>query len=98
MRVKPDVVQPDFVKGWYLCQLEVLECKKVPWPDALTEKKYSIEDCGWPGKDFAYECKIDLLTGRTHQVCILFPSIVKGELEQGRGFLTHALSPLFIYR
>ncbi|KAF2304646.1 hypothetical protein GH714_037257 [Hevea brasiliensis] len=55
-------------KGWHLCQLEVLECKKVPWPDAVTEEKYSIEDCGWPSKDYAYECKINLLTGRTHQI------------------------------
>ncbi|CAA3031610.1 RNA pseudouridine synthase 6, chloroplastic isoform X1 [Olea europaea subsp. europaea] len=68
INIAPRLVSEDFVKGWYLCQLEVLECKKVPWPDALTEKKYSIEDCGWPGKDFAYECKIDLLTGRTHQI------------------------------
>ncbi|CAA2971390.1 RNA pseudouridine synthase 6, chloroplastic isoform X1 [Olea europaea subsp. europaea] len=67
INIAPRLVSEDFVKGWYLCRLEVLECKKVPWPDALTEKKYSIEDCGWPGKDFAYECKIDLLTGRTHQ-------------------------------
>lgn len=58
----------DFVKGWYLCQLEVLECKKVAWPRSEIESTYNIEDCGWPLKDFAYECQINLLTGRTHQV------------------------------
>ena len=45
-----------------------MECKRVPWPDALTEEKYCVQDCGWPSKDHAYECKINLLTGRTHQV------------------------------
>lgn len=58
----------DFIKGWNLCQLEVLECKEVPWPNAVTEKKYCVEDCGWPSQHIAYECKINLLTGRTHQV------------------------------
>ncbi|KAE9452698.1 hypothetical protein C3L33_15402, partial [Rhododendron williamsianum] len=58
----------EFIKGWPLCQLEVLECKKVPWPNSVTEVKYRVEDCGWPSKDFAYECKINLLTGRTHQI------------------------------
>ena len=58
----------DFVKGWQLCQLEVLECKEVLWPDSSVEEIYRVEDCGWPSKDYAYECKINLLTGRTHQV------------------------------
>lgn len=59
----------DSIQGWHLCQLEVLECKKIPWPDAATEKKHDIEDCGWTSKEFAYECTINLLTGKTHQVC-----------------------------
>lgn len=58
----------EFTTRWYLCQLEVLECKMVPWPNADIVDKYSIEDCGWPSQEFAYECKINLLTGRTHQV------------------------------
>lgn len=45
-----------------------MECRKIPWPSSVTEKKYCIEDSHWPSKDFAYECKINLLTGRTHQV------------------------------
>ncbi|KAK6133352.1 hypothetical protein DH2020_032923 [Rehmannia glutinosa] len=63
-----DVVHADFISGWRLCQLEVLECRKVPWPNSIMEEKNNIEDCGWPTKDFAYECKINLLTGRTHQI------------------------------
>ncbi|XP_015574301.1 RNA pseudouridine synthase 6, chloroplastic isoform X2 [Ricinus communis] len=66
--IPPRLVSEEFIEGWYLCQLEVLECRKVPWPDTVTEEKYSVEDCGWPSKDFAYECKINLLTGRTHQI------------------------------
>ena len=58
----------EFIEGWALCQLEVMECKKIPWPDAVTEDNYGIEDCEWPSKDYAYECKVNLLTGRTHQV------------------------------
>ncbi|GMP72902.1 hypothetical protein CsSME_00030790 [Camellia sinensis var. sinensis] len=60
--------QKDFSKGWHLCQLEVLDCMKVAWLNSVTEEKYCVEDCGWPLKKFAYECKINLLTGRTHQI------------------------------
>ncbi|CAN7109422.1 unnamed protein product [Brassica rapa subsp. narinosa] len=58
----------DSIKGWHLCQLEILECKKIPWPDAATEKEHNIEECGWTSRDFAYECTINLLTGKTHQI------------------------------
>ncbi|XP_059624013.1 RNA pseudouridine synthase 6, chloroplastic [Cornus florida] len=68
INIAPRLVSEDFIKGWNLCQLEILECKKVPWPNSLIEEMYSIEDCGWPSKDFAYECIINLLTGRTHQI------------------------------
>ncbi|XP_010538760.1 PREDICTED: RNA pseudouridine synthase 6, chloroplastic isoform X2 [Tarenaya hassleriana] len=68
INMAPRLVSEDPIKGWHLCQLEVLECKKLPWPDAATEKKYCIEDCGWRSKEYAYECKINLLTGKTHQI------------------------------
>ncbi|XP_024046025.1 RNA pseudouridine synthase 6, chloroplastic isoform X3 [Citrus clementina] len=71
INIAPRLISEDFIKGWYLCQLEVMECKKVPWPDATVGKAYSIEDCGWPSRDYAYECKIKLLTGRTHQLSVL---------------------------
>lgn len=58
----------DQIQGWNLCQLEVLDCQEVPWPITATEMKYCIEDCEWPAKNIAYECSINLLTGRTHQV------------------------------
>ncbi|XP_076909460.1 RNA pseudouridine synthase 6, chloroplastic-like [Bidens hawaiensis] len=67
-RMAPKVISKDFIKGWNMCQLEVLECKKVPWPNKLHEKTHGIEDINWPNKEFAYECKINLLTGRTHQI------------------------------
>lgn len=53
-----------------------MECKEVPWPDPVIQQKYCIEDSEWPSKDRAYECKINLLTGRTHQVVKLFLSVV----------------------
>ncbi|XP_052183894.1 RNA pseudouridine synthase 6, chloroplastic [Diospyros lotus] len=68
INMAPRLISEDFTKGWYLCQLEVLECKKIPWPSSETEDKYYVEDCGWSSKDFAYECKVNLLTGRTHQI------------------------------
>ncbi|KAG4956232.1 hypothetical protein JHK85_042612 [Glycine max] len=64
----PRLISEDFIKGWHLCQLEVLECRKVPWPATAIQDKYCIEDCGWPSQDYAYECKINLLTGKTHQI------------------------------
>lgn len=67
-KMAPRLVSEDFVQGWPLCQLEIMECKEIPWPDTLSEEKYCIEDCGWPSKQVAYECKINLLTGRTHQI------------------------------
>ncbi|KAE8721047.1 RNA pseudouridine synthase 6 [Hibiscus syriacus] len=68
INMAPRLVSEDFVKGWYLCQLEVMECMEVPWPDSVIQENYCIEDSGWPLTDHAYEYKINLLTGRTHQV------------------------------
>ncbi|KAH9603515.1 hypothetical protein KSS87_004731 [Heliosperma pusillum] len=67
-KLAPRIVSEEYMEGWQLCQLEVLECNKVPWPTPDIEEKYQIEDRGWPVKKFAYECKINLLTGRTHQI------------------------------
>eukprot|EP00252_Welwitschia_mirabilis_P014588 TRINITY_DN3204_c0_g1_i3.p1 TRINITY_DN3204_c0_g1~~TRINITY_DN3204_c0_g1_i3.p1 ORF type:complete len:391 (-),score=54.75 TRINITY_DN3204_c0_g1_i3:122-1294(-) len=64
----PRIIRNDFAEGWQLCELEVLECKEVPWPISIVETGVFFEDCGWPTKKFAYECKLKLLTGRTHQV------------------------------
>ncbi|TKY72137.1 RNA pseudouridine synthase 6 [Spatholobus suberectus] len=68
INMAPRLISEDFVKGWHLCQLEVMECRKVPWPATAIQDKYCVEDCGWPSQDYAYECKINLLTGRTHQI------------------------------
>ncbi|KAF3617648.1 RNA pseudouridine synthase 6, chloroplastic [Capsicum annuum] len=67
-RYSPSPSLEDFVKGWLLCQLEVLECKRIPWPRSEIQSRYNLADCGWALKDFAYECQINLLTGRTHQI------------------------------
>ncbi|XP_062187753.1 RNA pseudouridine synthase 6, chloroplastic-like isoform X2 [Phragmites australis] len=64
----PRLVSKDHIGGWYLCQMEILDCKKVPWPSSLIRKVYNINDCGWPQQEAAYECKINLLTGKTHQI------------------------------
>ncbi|KAL5730863.1 hypothetical protein ACHQM5_003649 [Ranunculus cassubicifolius] len=68
VNVAPRLVSKDFHRGWYLCQLEILECTEVPWPNTIIQEKFSVDDCGWPSKGVAYECKINLLTGRTHQI------------------------------
>ncbi|XP_021597322.1 RNA pseudouridine synthase 6, chloroplastic isoform X2 [Manihot esculenta] len=92
VNIAPRIVSEEFIKGWNLCQLEVLECKKVPWPDAITEETYSVEDCGWPSKDYAYECKINLLTGRTHQLLKGPPFITDMQLHWLIGLaVTHSV-------
>lgn len=68
VNVAPRLVSKDFHRGWHLCQLEILECSEVPWPSVFVRDKYGVDDCGWPTKNVAYECKINLLTGRTHQI------------------------------
>ncbi|XP_012568926.1 RNA pseudouridine synthase 6, chloroplastic [Cicer arietinum] len=68
INMAPRLISEDFNKGWHICQLEVLECIKIPWPTTVVQEKYCVEDCGWPSQDYAYECKINLLTGRTHQI------------------------------
>ncbi|KAM1108555.1 hypothetical protein ACFX13_005263 [Malus domestica] len=68
INMAPRLISEDFMERWSLCQLEVMECKEVPWPSSVVEQKYCVEHCGWPSKEYAYECKINLLTGRTHQV------------------------------
>ncbi|CAI0407154.1 unnamed protein product [Linum tenue] len=64
----PRLVSEEHVDRWQLCQLEVMECKEVPWPSTSIEERNCVEDCGWPTRDKAYECRINLLTGRTHQI------------------------------
>jgi len=64
----PRLVSEDHIGKWYLCQMEVLDCKKVTWPNSLIRKAYSVNDCGWPQQEAAYECRINLLTGKTHQI------------------------------
>ncbi|KAK4258976.1 hypothetical protein QN277_005361 [Acacia crassicarpa] len=64
----PRLISEDYFERWHLCQLEVMECRKVPWPTTLIQDKFCIEDCGWPSQDYAYECTINLLTGKTHQI------------------------------
>jgi len=76
---------------WQLCELEVLECKEVPWPDAAVEAKNCIKDCGWSPKEVAYECKVKLLTGRTHQVsyCMHCPFLFCLSIVTGKLFMTY---------
>ncbi|KAL5197859.1 hypothetical protein ABZP36_001371 [Zizania latifolia] len=64
----PRLVSKDQIGGWYLCQMEILDCKKVPWPSSLIRKVHKVDDCGWPQQEAAYECKIKLMTGKTHQI------------------------------
>lgn len=64
----PRIISEEYMEGWQLCQLEVLDCKEVPWPNSIIEERYQIQDCDWPAKNSAYECKVNLVTGRTHQV------------------------------
>ncbi|MED6143887.1 hypothetical protein PIB30_009959 [Stylosanthes scabra] len=68
IRMAPRLISEDFIKGWHRCQLEVIDCRKVPWPTTNIQDKYFVEDCGWPSQDYAYECTINLLTGKTHQI------------------------------
>ncbi|XP_028767862.1 RNA pseudouridine synthase 6, chloroplastic isoform X2 [Neltuma alba] len=65
----PRLISEDYVEGWHLCQLEVMECRKVPWPTTLIQDKFCIEDCGWPSQDYAYECTINLLTDSSPICC-----------------------------
>ncbi|XP_042434950.1 RNA pseudouridine synthase 6, chloroplastic-like [Zingiber officinale] len=73
--VAPRLVSEDPIGGWHLCQLEVLECKEVPWPANEVFKNHKVEDCGWPSKRVAYECTVNLLTGKTHQIRAQFAAI-----------------------
>ncbi|KAK8940795.1 hypothetical protein KSP39_PZI010480 [Platanthera zijinensis] len=75
VNLAPRLVSQDYIEGWHLCQLEVLECKEVPWPNADVERTHNIEDCGLPSKKTAYECRINLLTVKTHRVRAQLASI-----------------------
>ncbi|CAL9131691.1 unnamed protein product [Musa textilis] len=75
VNIAPRLVSEDIIGGWHLCQLEVLECKEVMWPAAKVMETHNVEDCGWPFKKVAYECKINLLTGKTHQIRAQFAAV-----------------------
>ncbi|KAF4399613.1 hypothetical protein G4B88_022696 [Cannabis sativa] len=68
INMAPRLVSEEKIEGWHMCKLEIIECRKVPWPSSAIKEKYCVEDCYWPSKDYAYECKINLLTGKTHQI------------------------------
>lgn len=70
------ILNAERIDRWLLCQLEVLNCKEVPWPNSYIRDKYGIEDCEWPVKNTAYECTVNLLTGRTHQVSFMIFYII----------------------
>ncbi|MCO5551778.1 hypothetical protein L7F22_005280 [Adiantum nelumboides] len=71
----PRVLSPVPLPGWAKCELEVLECKEVPWPAPELEARYRVQNLGWKAHSVAYECKVQLLTGRTHQVRAQFASL-----------------------
>lgn len=71
----PRIVSSAPYPGWARCELEVLECKEVLWPATEAEAKYRIKDSGWETKKFAYECKVEILTGRTHQIRAQFAAL-----------------------
>ncbi|XP_061347923.1 RNA pseudouridine synthase 6, chloroplastic isoform X2 [Gastrolobium bilobum] len=93
INMAPRIVSQDFIKGWQLCRLEVMECNKVPWPTAAIQDKYCVEDCGWPSQDYAYECKINLLTGRTHQIRAQF-SACKAPLIGDSAYMPAAIAEM----
>ncbi|EPS61068.1 hypothetical protein M569_13732 [Genlisea aurea] len=68
VNIAPRLISSDFISGWHMCRLEVLECRKVRWPSEIAQRKQNVDDCGWPNRESAYECKINLLTGKTHQI------------------------------
>lgn len=71
----PRILSPVLLPGWARCQLEVVDCKKVSWPGSEVEARYCIQDTGWEAKTFAYECRVQLFTGRTHQVRAQFAAL-----------------------
>ncbi|KAJ7516872.1 hypothetical protein O6H91_21G002400 [Diphasiastrum complanatum] len=67
-RYAPRILSKEPYAGWHLCELEVFDCEQIVWPSAKAEENFGIQSCGWVEKDYAYECNLRLLTGRTHQV------------------------------
>ncbi|EFJ05993.1 hypothetical protein SELMODRAFT_136149, partial [Selaginella moellendorffii] len=61
--------------GWQLCVMHVLECKQVPWPSEAALSEYQVQPCGWTKSKFAYECRVKLLTGLTHQLRAQFSAL-----------------------
>ncbi|KAJ3683797.1 hypothetical protein LUZ60_014024 [Juncus effusus] len=75
VNVAPRLVSQENEGRWHLCEMEILECKEVLWPNSNLMKLYSVQNCEWPSQKYAYECKINLLTGKTHQVRAQFAAI-----------------------
>lgn len=67
-RFPPRIISQEPIEGWLRCELEVLECRQVAWPSAAAAERECVRSPGWAAQCHAYECKIHLLTGRTHQV------------------------------
>ena len=73
MMILDFVMMSDEREGWFRCELKVMSCRKVPYPSLQSAQKGGVSDLGNWGEEpqeFAYECTIRLMTGRTHQVRI----------------------------
>eukprot|EP00850_Spirogloea_muscicola_P013126 SM000087S23408 [mRNA] locus=s87:473091:475448:- [translate_table: standard] len=70
-RYPPRVVSAEPLEGWLRCQLEVMECRAVPWPSmqALQHAGITSSSSDAAGRQHqAFECVVRLVTGRTHQI------------------------------
>ncbi|CAI5511893.1 unnamed protein product [Closterium sp. Naga37s-1] len=71
----PKILTREAMPGWQRCELVIRRVEEVPWPADSALASADVDCSYWPAADVAYECLVELITGRTHQLRAQFAAL-----------------------
>ncbi|CAI5974569.1 unnamed protein product [Closterium sp. NIES-65] len=71
----PKILTREAMPGWQRCELVIRRVEEVPWPADSVLAAADVDCSYWPAADVAYECLVELITGRTHQLRAQFAAL-----------------------
>ncbi|CAI7858236.1 unnamed protein product, partial [Closterium sp. NIES-53] len=71
----PKILTREAMPDWQRCELVIRRVEVVPWPADSALAAADVDCSYWPAADVAYECLVELITGRTHQLRAQFAAL-----------------------
>ncbi|CAI5478434.1 unnamed protein product [Closterium sp. Yama58-4] len=71
----PKILTREAMPGWQPCELVIRRVEEVAWPADSALAAADVDCSYWPAADVAYECLVELITGRTHQLRAQFAAL-----------------------